>query len=205
MSRTFIVIAVIVIAVIILFFIGNYQQSSPETAKSQSLLESAVQANIKKNWHEYTPASKAFKVFLPGRPQEVTDRIFDPATGEWHRYTTIIAASPGGTAFMLSVITFHHSPTEKDLKDMISDILARKKTNKLHYIRETTFQNAPALDFSISSGEVQILGKVFARGNEVYVLSMIGNVTAPSKQEYDYFMNSFSIEIPTPPEKVNNK
>jgi hypothetical protein len=45
----------------------------------------------------------------------------------------------------------------------------------------------------MTNGEIIIAGKVFSRGDTIYVLSMINKSNAFKPQELEFFINSFDI------------
>ena len=134
---------------------------------------------------------------LPALPQHVSDNIVDPKTKELRRYETFVAADDDGEAFMISVITFSHNVEQEvggdSLKAVIDDMLSRKTTNKLQLMNPGTLNTFKTLDFSIINGDRIIAGKAFAKGNTVYLLSMIDNNDRFKTHDFGFFVNSFEI------------
>ncbi|MEI8366521.1 MAG: hypothetical protein WCF65_08925 [Parachlamydiaceae bacterium] len=192
-TLTLLIGLLIVIAGILMF--RNYSQHAPS---SEPLPLATMPGNEKNsNWREFISISGHFKVMLPVMPQHVSDRILDPNTKELRKYETFIAASDGGEAFMISAITFTHSVEEEkggdSLKAVINDVVARNKINKLNAMSQGRLRTFQTFDFSISSGDRQIEGKVFAKGSTVYLLSMINLSDRFNSHDFDTFVNSFEI------------
>jgi len=149
------------------------------------------------NWREFSSQAGHFKVMLPRVPQHVTDKITDPKTKEPRKYDTFVAGDENGPAYMISAITNtkgdNEEASEDTLKQIVNEMLARNKDNKLNKMELNRFREFKALDFSMTNGEIIIAGKVFSHGDTVYVLSMINKSKAYNPQELDFFINSFDV------------
>lgn len=146
-------------------------------------------------WREFSSDTGKFKVLLPTVPQHVTDMFADPKTREQRKYETFVAAGDNGSAFMISAITFPNNidadNADETLKSAVADMLARNKDNKLNKMESGKFRNQRAIDFSLSNGDLLIVGKVFAHNNILYILSMINKADSFNPKELDFFSNSF--------------
>jgi hypothetical protein len=127
----------------------------------------------------------------------VTDKITDPKTKAPRKYDTFVAGNEKGPAFMISAITNPSSdneePSDETLKQIVNEMLVRNKDNKLNKMELSRFREFKALDFSMTNGEIIIAGKVFSRGETLYVLSMINKSKAFNQQELEFFINSFDV------------
>lgn len=210
MSRTFTILIALILFMIAFIILRSYKSEPPTSEfvpSPKSDVSTASETNLQ-DWREFTSVTKHFKVLLPSLPQHVADKVFDAGSGEMRKYETFIAADNRGAAFMVSTILYAHNVEKEDasaesLKAAITDILSRNKGNKLNEIKPGHFHNYPALDFSITSNEMSIEGKVFAFGNTIYVLSMVDRSDVFNQQELSYFMNSFELidentKTPTP-------
>lgn len=211
MSRTLTLLIIAIICAITLMMVRTFKSTS---SADKALGASSMQPDPKfHDWREFSPASGRFKVFLPALPQHVSDKIADPKTQEIRKYDTYIAGDTHGGAFMISAITFAHKAEgesdEELLKAVVNDMLTRNKDNKLNSMTPGKFHNVPSLDFSITSGDLLINGKVFSQSNSVYVLSMINNNNSYNPKVMDFFVNSFEMvhdktpvpAVPATPEK----
>lgn len=196
MSKSFL----IVLALIVL--IGSYlvTRNAKESYKvlpidEQNPLQTGG-SDLQK-WREFTNAEGKFKVLLPILPQHVTDKINDPVTQEPRKFDMFAAADENGTAYVVSMITLPNKIDSKDiekaLRNVVNDMLARNKSNKLKVAKLGVFQGANALDFAFENGDVTVVGKAILRGTTIYILSMVGKTEAYSGKEFDFFVNSFEI------------
>lgn len=151
----------------------------------------------KSKWKEFSSPQGHFSALFPSHPQHATDNLSDPNTKELHRYDTFLAGDESGSAFMISAITYPSAVdaanTEQVLQDVVKDILIRNKENTLKSMKIGNYGDLKALDFTIANGDVLIKGKVFAKGNKVYVLSMLNKSDSFNGQDLDYFLNSFKL------------
>ena len=192
-----IAVIVIVVAYLTVRYAKEFYASSPPSVESVKELPHGLPATNFHAWREFTAPNQEFRVLLPIVPQHVADKILDPETKESRKFDTFVAATDQGAAFMISAITFPRKlegdGAEDVLKGVINDMLARNKDNQLHAMNFANFRNYKAMDFSLSNGELLIAGKVFIRGNALYILSMINRGDLFDGKELDFFINSFSI------------
>lgn len=197
MSRILTLSVVLLLAIAAFLMIRNFNhraESNTSTFESGGSVAAQTQ-QVGEEWREFISSSGHFKVMLPSLPQHVSDRITDPKTQEMRKYETFIAANDDGEAFMISAITFAHNVEEEvggeSLKAVVNDMLARNTANKLNSMNPGTLHALITYDFSISSGDRRIEGKVLAKGKTVYLLSMINQTDRFNPQDFNKFVNSF--------------
>lgn len=196
MSRTILLLAVLLIAAAG-FLLLRQNTSGPvqsNTAQTAPQAGSDKVTNLHQ-WREFSSDTGRFKVLLPTLPQHVTDMFADPKTREQRKYETFVAAGDNGAAFMISAIkypnTIDTSDKEETLKSAVADMLARNKENKLNKMELGKFRDQPAIDFSLTNGDLLIVGKVFSHNDILYILSMINKHSSFNPLELDFFVNSF--------------
>jgi len=198
MSRalTLVVVAIVVIGAFIM--LRSHHDITRSAQDGFNTQEITAQSNPNfQNWREFVSASGHFKVMLPSLPQHVSDKIVDPQTKELRKYETFITVGDNGEAFMVSSITFSRNIEEEiggeSLKAIINDMLLRNKINKLNSMNPSVHHSFYAFEFSITSGDLLISGKIFAKGNTVYLISMINKSDSFDEKELNFFLNSFDI------------
>lgn len=203
MSRTLSLLLLLLILVGILFAVRFFHGTTTPTTDPQLQIPQPTPAQIQNgsefhNWREYTAPSGSFKVLLPSLPQHAVESIIDPETKEPKRYETFISSDAQGLGFMISAIKLQKpiesEKIEQHLKETVTNILSRNKDNQLRKINFEGDKNSRSLNFVISSGDVNIEGKVFAREDVIYVLSMINRADNFNQSEYEFFVNSFDIQ-----------
>lgn len=199
MSRSITVFIILLVVLFSFLFMRNFTpNTTPEAPANAKIFESSSSGETNfHNWREFTPATKNFKVLLPALPQHVADKVPDPATGEIRKYETYIAGGDNGAAFMINAIVLEKpvdlKAADVPLKAAVTDIISRNKENKLNDLKASKFRNYPAYDFSITSNEMTIAGKVFTQGDIIYILSMIAQTATFNPQELMFFVNSFEL------------
>lgn len=196
MSRTLTLLAALLIATAGYLLLRQYrsEQATNGTVNTSPLSTTDKVTNLHE-WREFSSDTGRFKVLLPTLPQHVTDMFTDPKTKEQRKYETFVAAGDNGAAFMISAITFPNNLDadngEETLRSAVSDMMIRNKENKLNKMESGKFRNNKAIDFSLSNGDLLIVGKVFSHNNILYILSMINKDATFNEKEFDFFINSF--------------
>lgn len=201
MSRTLTVLICILVVIGAFFLIRNGKFDSSKDNPSVSTNGVApVSINGSPQfhkWREFTSPTGKFKVLFPALPQHATETVRDRKTQEPGKYDTYVAADEHGQAFMMSTIEFKKKIDERDVEDalkgVIADMIDRNKDNKLKTMEMGNFRKLKALDFSLTNGDILIIGKVFAQGNTIYILSMVTKDNVYNQQELDFFVNSLSV------------
>jgi len=204
----------ILIAILIVFAafsVLHYAKDKTSTSngmEDEAIMQSNHGTPEFQAWREFSPPSGAFKILFPTLPQHAADIILDAKTKESHRYDTFVAADDLGQAFMLNLITYPHAfdPMDIDeiLKSVVSDMLSRNKANKLKTMNLGLYRNNKALDFTIENGDKTVIGKIFAAGDTIYVLSLIGREDSHNHQELEFFINSLSFVGEKASTKIQN-
>ncbi|ADI38439.1 putative uncharacterized protein [Waddlia chondrophila 2032/99] len=149
------------------------------------------------NWKEYHSPTEKFKVMLPTIPQQATENIKDPKTGENKNYDMYVSERLDGTIFMISLITFekmpNHREAERLLGIMMDDMLRSNPSNKLDFKSFGIYHENPALDFAISNDNVNINAKTFMIGKTMYVLTRVSPSEQADPSEFNFFVNSFEL------------
>jgi hypothetical protein len=201
MSRLLTLLAALLVITAAFFMVRDRNRTvkSPTiepTINTTSAPQASAEPNNFHDWRVFTSDQGHFKVLLPTLPQHVSDVVVDQKSQEPRKYETYASASDNGAAFMVNAITFTNQngvSDEEALKSAVTDMLARNKENKLVEMKMGSFLNSPALDFSLSNGDLLIIGKVLARDKTMYILSMINNKDNYNQKELDFFLNSFEI------------
>jgi len=176
------------------------EEAPPQKQPNSNLMEGSDYHK----WREYSSSKGHFKIMLPGIPQHVTEQMTDPKTHELRKYDTIIAGGEGGPAFMVSIITLtkpvNSQNREEFLKNLVTEMLERNQDTKLKTMQMGNFHEFPSLDFSLTNGNVLVVGKVFVHDETVYVLSMANNSEVFNPQDLRFFIDSFEIVNAAAPE-----
>lgn len=202
MSRTFTLLAALLVVIAAFLLLRNNAVDNktigniPASSTTATPDARPIQNNAKfLSWREFVFKPGHFKVLLPALPQHVSDSVADPKTKEPRKYETFAVASDNGSAFIVNAITyaspFEAQATEDRLKEAVSEMLTRNSDNKLNSTKVITFRGHPALDFSMSNGEMRIEGRVLTHNEVMYILSMLGKKDSFNQDELNYFINSF--------------
>lgn len=150
-------------------------------------------------WHEFS-APHHFKVMLPSIPQHATESIVDPKTKENKKYDMYVAENGIRGAYMITMITFTGKDKIEDqdalFKNVIHDMVVVNPNNQLKEMKETTFKNFKAIDFSIENEDLTVKGREFINGKTLYVLSSMEKKPITDKGEDQSFFNSFELLAP---------
>lgn len=201
MSRLLTLLAALLVITAVFFMVRDRNRNEKNTTIEPVINTTPTQqpplesANFH-DWRVFNSDQGHFKVLLPTLPQHVSDTVIDQKSQEPRKYETYASASDNGAAFMINAITFakqNDMSDEEILKSAVNDMLARNKENKLVEMKMGHFLNSPALDFSLSNGELLIIGKVLTRDKTMYILSMINNKDNYDQKELEFFFNSFEI------------
>lgn len=194
MSKT----TTLIVAVIVIFagLIGfRYLKDSYKILPiSQKQPTNIAEFNFQ-TWHEFAAPSGKFKVLFPSLPQHATENVDDPQSNEKKKYEMYVSQKDDGTIFMITLVSFKE-PIDHGgdlLKEMMNDMIASNPNNKLLGMEEGEYKGNPALDFSLSSGELTIDAKSFITDNTLYVLSRILKPTNYTRDEFLFFVNSFEL------------
>lgn len=170
--------------------------------RKPATVPSAAQENYA-SWKEFKPKSGLFKVLLPSPPQYAKDLVPIPGKDEKRRYDMYASEKIDGTIFLISVISYPTDPQSSEvaqiLKQTVDELMRSKPDNHLSKNTEAIFKNLPSLDFKIDNDELQVEGKVFMRGKNVYVLSYVARADQFGTDEFRHFVDSFEL---LPNEKV---
>lgn len=173
---------------------------------ASSLVAEATNGNFS-NWREYTSTYHHFKVHMPTLPQHANDKVMDQKTGETRRYDTFVSADSNGQAYMVTVITFA-KPISKEnieplLKDTISEMVSRNKDNKLVSVEADNFKTFKALKFTVSNGQLYMIGEAFVRDNSLFIVSILTKTLNTDSEELKFFSDSFDTILQEAESKEN--
>lgn len=146
-------------------------------------------------WHEFVSPMQKFKVLLPTLPQHAQENVNDPKTHQRKEYDMYVSEKDNGTVFMISLITIGSEGqlNEEALSNVMHDMLTGNPRSKLKNVKMGKYHGYPSLDFSIESEQAIIDGKVFLSGSTLYLLTSASRPEQYSRQEFDYFVNSFEL------------
>lgn len=157
-------------------------------------------------WYGFTDPAGKFKVRLPLLPQQASQQVSDPETGERREYSMYVAQTNDETIYMISLITFEPKENladdEKVVRSLIEGMVKAHEGNKLTYIRPSTFLDHPAFNFEIANASNVILGRSFIDNSTLYVLTRItkngpigtpnnGSAGIKGEDAFNYFADSF--------------
>lgn len=149
------------------------------------------------DWKEFESPNGKFQVMLPTIPQQATENIVDQKTGENRNYDMYVSERLNGTIFMISLITFESNPNaakqEMLLTEMMDDMVNSNPNNELISKAYSEYLGNQALDFRISSVDVNIDAKTFMVDNTMYVLSRVTPSSENDPSEFNFFVNSFEL------------
>lgn len=194
MSRALTFIAALFVVIVAYLLIRNHESSIlqepavmvPKTTENKEV------SNFHE-WREFSFKPDHFKILLPALPQHVSDTIEDSISKKMLKYETFASAGDNGAAFMVNAVSYPEGvePNEESFKTLVSEMLARNKENKLIEMKSSTFHGGPALDFSFNNEDLLVEGKIIARKNTSYILSMINKKNTFNRKELEFFFNSF--------------
>lgn len=191
----FVVVALALLSVLTIRFSQDYYKILP--------LENSDPAKIDlekynfQDWKEFDAPNGKFQVMFPTIPQQATENIIDPKSGQNRNYDMYVSERLNGTIFMISLITFESNPDpyeqERLMTEMMDDMVSSNSKNELLSKSYGEFQGNPSLDYSISSVDASIDAKTFMVGNTMYVLTRVVPSTEKDPSEFNFFINSFEL------------
>ena len=171
----------------------------PESSNNASLKAERKGNNFTPlSWQEFHSASGKFEVKLPVPPQISSDYLFDKKINEQLKYDTYVAHDKAGPIYMITAITFpydiQNEKLEETMKQVIYDMIARNKNNKLEYLTVDKLDKGMKIHFALFNGEFAVVGKVLAKRDTVYMLTMVDSEKIFDRDELNYFVDSFVIK-----------
>lgn len=194
---------VLIVAILLIVLFGLYLTLRHSKDVSNLLpIESQRQIQIAdqgfEKWKEFSSPQGYFKVLFPSLPHHVVDKLNDGDTKSLKKFDTYISEKPDGTAFMISRVEFPEniSPAEREklLTDVVNDMLAHNKENKLQLMQLGVFHSYSSVDFALQNQEVAVTGKAFVVKNNLYTLTMLSKVQNFNENQFEFFVNSLQIE-----------
>lgn len=151
--------------------------------------------NNSSTWNVYIPPSGKFRVALPSLPQNASSKIVDKTTKNLKYFSTYVSPKDNTTAFMVNVVSFMVDEDVKDeqqtIVNAVQEMVDSNKENKLIELKEESFKNNKAYEFSVENNTLQMTGKAFIKNKQLYILTMITPLGEANTTEFNYFVNSF--------------
>lgn len=150
------------------------------------------------SWMDYSLTSNPFSVKFPVLPQHISEKAIDPKSNQLLTYEVYASETLNGNIYFINLTTYPKDVLSKENKEktlltVMQDILAKNSDNHLVDMQKGNFLGYDSLDFEISSPDKNILGKTFVVGDTLYVLSGFIKHEPEKKEEYDFFIHSFSL------------
>lgn len=149
------------------------------------------------DWRIYRSDSGRFTVMMPGLTQNAAESIIDPKTHEKRRYNMYVAQRANGNIFMITMITF---PSSEDLSNpeqmydsVVAEMLAANSKNELENKEIKVVNNQKVLDFTIKGDTVTSKNRAMISGNNLFLLSYMAKPGLYDLQEFNYFVDSFTL------------
>ena len=109
-----------------------------------------------------------------------------------------VAQTNDEVIYMVSLITFPEkkdaSADEQVMRSLINGMVSANPENKLASVKPATFLDKSALNFEIANSQTIIRGRCFVDDHTVYVLSQISKTSLDTKEAFDQFVDSFTLE-----------
>lgn len=149
------------------------------------------------DWHLYTSPTNRFQVFFPTLPQNASSTVQDKTSKKNKTYNTYVSQKADGTTYIISVITLPEGTEKIDeavvLNQFVQELVEASKDNQLKDKKNGEFHKQKAVDFLINNKDVNVIGKAFKKGRELYILSVMSQGKEPDQDEFLFFLNSFQV------------
>jgi hypothetical protein len=194
MLKNFVIGAFIILFGILLFLAFNIKNAYEVLPiGSSDTMEVAPFAD----WRKFEASSERFFVMLPSPPQYAKEAVPIPNTQELRRYEMYVSQKLDGPIFMISLITYPQDidgpEKTQTLHDIVDEMMKTKPDNKLKELKDSLYQDYPAIDFSIANDNYDVRGRAFIVKRTVYLLTYIANNTEFTLGDYEHFIDSFKL------------
>lgn len=191
----FIIVALALLSVLTVRFSKDYYKILPLQNSDPAKID--LEKYNFQDWKEFDSPNGRFQVMLPTIPQQATENIKNPKTGETRKYDMYVSERLNGTIFMISLITFenHFTPEKRELllTEMMDDMVNSNPKNELLSKAYGEYLGNRSLDYTISSVDVNIEAKTFMVDNTMYILSRVTPSSENDPSEFNFFVNSFEL------------
>lgn len=186
----------------------HYLKDSYELIPINTQLQEPSESDQFAEWYSFTDPAGKFTVKLPLLPQQASQQVTDPETGERREYSMYVAQTNDEAIYMISLIAFESkenpSDDEKIMRSLIDGMVKANKGNKLTYIKTIAFLDHSAFNFQITGPQNLIRGRSFMDSNSLYVLTRItrngpngaemnGTNGIKGEDAFNYFADSFTL------------
>lgn len=188
-------IAGIVVALVVGVIVVDVMKTGPSKEESSiGVIESDLKRDLKlQDWHEFISPRHDFKVLVPTLPQHAAETFKDK------KREAFVSENDVGSLFMINLIVMaDQSEKSTDLLNhTVDDFINSIPNNKVLTKKVGSYQGNPSIDFSLENPDVFINGKAFVKDKTLYMLSFAAKKATYSKDEFEFFLNSFQLNPQT--------
>jgi hypothetical protein len=146
----------------------------------------------------YTAEGGHFQVLFPNQPIHTTDKIPFRSPTELVSYDSYIAKGDDQTMYLLTTAVYPISPDNKNAREylqlFLQQVASNSANNAIIQVQEITFQNNPALDFTLRNFNFWTFGRTILAGNRGFILLCSNANGASAQQDFHTFADSLVIK-----------
>ncbi len=148
-------------------------------------------------WKEFNSPIGQFRAEFPTYPNHETESIEVPNTQLTLKYDSYTSEEVNGTIYIIGFTTYGFeidtSNPENNLEDALNGMLISTQGNKLVSSNLTYFDGYRALDFLVQNNTIFLKGRGIMVGQTLYQLMVGYESKNYSENNYNKFINSFTI------------
>lgn len=194
------IILFIMLALMLLFLKASKKHDTTATAFKES--SGDLTTLDFHTWNEFTSENPPFKVMFPTIPQHAADTQHNKEDSSDRKYDMFVAQKNNGAVYAITAVQFD---TKKDLgedrklpNEILQQLLTAKPENVLGKKSDIDWDGMKAIDFQIKQNDVLLVGRIFAKSNRLYVLTITTEKANYNPREFEFFVNSFDLEQKKP-------
>jgi hypothetical protein len=148
---------------------------------------------------DYTVKEDHFQALFPRQPNyAATDIPLSPT--ETVRYNSYVALGGDQTLYLLTSAIYPVAPDPKNarqhLQIFLQQFMRNSPENLVIRLQEITFQNNPALDFTLVNKGFWTYGRAILAEDTVFILLCSNGSNALARKNFHIFASSLKIKIP---------
>lgn len=196
-KRTIALIVLFIMLALLLLFLKDSTKHDLSTATAINESSGDLTTLDFHTWHEFTSENPPFKVMFPTIPQHAADTQHNKEDSADRKYDMFVSQRSNGAVFAITAVQFE---TKKDLgedrklpNEILQQLLTAKPENVLGKKNDIDWDGMKAIDFQIKQNDVLLVGRIFAKSNRLYVLTITTEKANYNPREFDFFVNSFDL------------
>lgn len=159
-------------------------------AVGYSILRQTAQTTVR-----YVATESHFQATFPHKPKHAVSKIPFRTPKETVHYDSYVAISDDQTLYLLTTATYPVTPDPKhSLQAFIQQLAGNSSNTRVVKEEETSFQNYPALDFTLVNKDFWTYGRAVLANNRVFILINSNGSEALAQKNFHTFAESLVIK-----------